>query len=271
MSQEQSQNLFETQIVMNQKILSLKISKKSKFINIDVGYNNSQNYKYNLKQTIEQIKENNQITQFDNDQKSFEYILNLIKEPKNKKYCSEEGNKLTLKISSDSGGMKFELDKIKTNRIEELKEEMYESGNDTQEIFDDGNALIVGGGFVFAEYNITKDNLYKPVKILNRNKSINNELDNEISALSCDLYLNKRKINFEHQFDKENKYRTKIILKNNLLKNMSYMFSDCSCLISLDLSNLKTENVKDMNHMFSNCSSLISLDLSNFNTNNVQN
>ena len=50
---------------------------------------------------------------------------------------------------------------------------------------------------------------------------------------------------------------------------MSTMFSGCSSLTSLNLSNFNTNNVNNMSHMFSNCSSLTSLNLSNFNTNNV--
>ena len=50
---------------------------------------------------------------------------------------------------------------------------------------------------------------------------------------------------------------------------MRDMFSNCSSLTSLNLSNFNTNNVNDMNSMFSFCSSLTSLNLSNFNTNNV--
>ena len=53
--------------------------------------------------------------------------------------------------------------------------------------------------------------------------------------------------------------------------NMSGMFSFCSSLTSLNLSNFNTNNVTDMRYMFSDCSSLTSLNLSNFNTNNVTN
>jgi surface protein len=52
---------------------------------------------------------------------------------------------------------------------------------------------------------------------------------------------------------------------------MHGMFSGCSSLTSLDLSNFNTSNVKDLSYMFYNCSSLTSLNLSNFNTNNVVN
>jgi surface protein len=52
---------------------------------------------------------------------------------------------------------------------------------------------------------------------------------------------------------------------------MSEMFSGCSSLTSLDLSNFKTDNVTDMKRMFSYCFSLTSLDVSTFKTDNVTN
>ena len=51
--------------------------------------------------------------------------------------------------------------------------------------------------------------------------------------------------------------------------DMSYMFTACSALTSLDLSSFNTENVTNMGGMFWNCSALTSLDLSSFNTANV--
>ena len=51
--------------------------------------------------------------------------------------------------------------------------------------------------------------------------------------------------------------------------DMSNMFSYCSSLTELDLSNFDTSNVTDMRGMFDNCGNLTSLDLSNFDTSNV--
>ena len=51
--------------------------------------------------------------------------------------------------------------------------------------------------------------------------------------------------------------------------SMNGMFSGCSGLISLDLSNFDTSSVTNMSSMFAYCSNLTSLDVSNFNTNNV--
>jgi len=52
---------------------------------------------------------------------------------------------------------------------------------------------------------------------------------------------------------------------------MTWMFQNCSSLTSLDVSNFNTAKVSDMMYMFSGCSGLTSLDVSNFNTASVTN
>ena len=49
------------------------------------------------------------------------------------------------------------------------------------------------------------------------------------------------------------------------------MFSYCSSLTKLDLSNFNTEIVTNMSYMFFECSSLTKLDLSKFDTKNIEN
>ncbi|MBQ5311699.1 MAG: BspA family leucine-rich repeat surface protein, partial [Oscillospiraceae bacterium] len=51
--------------------------------------------------------------------------------------------------------------------------------------------------------------------------------------------------------------------------DMSYMFSQCGALTSLDLSFFDTSKVTDMQSMFVGCSKLTSLDLSSFDTSKV--
>ena len=53
------------------------------------------------------------------------------------------------------------------------------------------------------------------------------------------------------------------------VNNMRKMFSDCTSLLSLDLSNFDTSKVNKMENIFYNCKSLIALNLLNFNTSNV--
>ena len=45
---------------------------------------------------------------------------------------------------------------------------------------------------------------------------------------------------------------------------MSYMFSGCSSLSSINLSNFKTVALRNMNHIFRGCSSLTYIDISSF-------
>ena len=51
--------------------------------------------------------------------------------------------------------------------------------------------------------------------------------------------------------------------------DMSNMFTNCSGLTSLDVSNFNTSNVTNMFYMFGICNGLTSLDLSSFDTSNV--
>ena len=53
------------------------------------------------------------------------------------------------------------------------------------------------------------------------------------------------------------------------VKNMSYMFSYCVLLPSLDVSRFDTSNVTDMSYMFNVCEKLTNLNVSSFNTSNV--
>lgn len=52
--------------------------------------------------------------------------------------------------------------------------------------------------------------------------------------------------------------------------NMSFMFCECKKLKALDLKSFKTQNVTDFSHMFETCSSLNQIDVRNFVTKNVE-
>ena len=59
------------------------------------------------------------------------------------------------------------------------------------------------------------------------------------------------------------------ILDTSKVTDMTWMFSNCSNLTSLDLSSFNTSKVTNMGSMFYSCSNLTSLDLSNFDTSKV--
>ncbi len=69
--------------------------------------------------------------------------------------------------------------------------------------------------------------------------------------------VNLTQVTFSNTFDTTN------------VTNMGLMFSNCSSLTSLDLTNFITTNVTNMGRMFNNCYSLTSLDVTNFITTNV--
>ena len=58
-------------------------------------------------------------------------------------------------------------------------------------------------------------------------------------------------------------------LNTTNVTNMSWMFSECSALTTLDVSNFDTKNVMEMSYMFGSCTKLKTLDVSSFNTQNV--
>ena len=152
------------------------------------------------------------------------------------------------------------------------------------------NINMINLNYIICEYDIKKEKLNKPIQILNYldedyKKKLEEKYkeigikdykletnDNEINNMNCELFLNNKKIDFclKYIFKKEGKYKLKIIFKK-LLKNISFMFNNCSSLTSLNLSNFNTNNVTNMCAMFQSCSSLNSLNISNFNTNNIIN
>ena len=155
------------------------------------------------------------------------------------------------------------------------------------EEFKIGNDILIPKKKCYIIYEINNKMIGKNIQLLgNKNKEITKK---------CVLYLNNTKINnvnytflkkeyrFEIQFEESLinlsnmfsycSYLTSLILSNfniNKVIDMSYMFSSCS-LTSLYLSNFNSINVKNMSYMFYECSSLTSLNLSNFKTDNVIN
>ena len=119
---------------------------------------------------------------------------------------------------------------------------------------------------------------------------INKSFDENYSNNSCEKSENSNEIDESETFYNDNLILSSIqkntnssiyneinelnYIKDNIFTNftnMSYMFYNCSSLISLpDISNLDTKNVTNMEGMFSGCSLLKSLpDISKWNTKNV--
>ena len=100
---------------------------------------------------------------------------------------------------------------------------------------------------------------------------------------NCKFLINKKKydiceyLEYDYDFDinevSDREFTITLIVTNpEKFTDLSYMFSGCKNLCSLDLSSFNTDNVTNMSHMFYDCYEFLhSLDLSSFNTKNVTN
>ena len=119
-------------------------------------------------------------------------------------------------------------------------------------------------------YNINnKDRKFQYINIFGSDFVKNNKN-------KCEMIIDDKEYEISEKYNirSYNKNKLEIKLKGiDNVTNMSFMFDDCSSLVSLpDISKWNTNNVTDMSWMFVGCSSLSSLpDISKWNTNNVTN
>ena len=92
---------------------------------------------------------------------------------------------------------------------------------------------------------------------------IKEDYKNEDEIKRCQIEINNELIEFNyfHKFKSKGKYIIKYTF-NNVITKICFMFSDCSSLTNIDLSNFNTNNVTNMGGMFCGCSSLTNINLS---------
>jgi surface protein len=114
-----------------------------------------------------------------------------------------------------------------------------------------------------------KNKDFKDIYFLENNKK-EEVHNNEINESNIEVYINNKKIKFSKYFRPTQK--GEYIIKLIFLKQMtdcSYMFSNCSNIISIDLSSFDSSNVTHMNYMFSECYNLNEINLTNLKAYNV--
>lgn len=117
--------------------------------------------------------------------------------------------------------------------------------------------------------------IYKANK--NKINLINNTIDNrdlnkEINEDNIEIFIDDNPIDFSFVY--ENEIRGEINVKfkfKNIISNLSYMFSKCSSLKSVDFTSFNSSNITNISFMFFKCSHLKAIDLTSFNTSNVTN
>ena len=103
-------------------------------------------------------------------------------------------------------------------------------------------------------------NIWKENRPITKKDLINEKFD-------CDIFINEIKLSGNMTVNQENNI-TFIFNKN--YTDLSSMFSYCSSLTSINLSNFNTNNVTDMNSMFYSCKYLTYLDISNLNCDKIK-
>jgi len=261
----------------------------------EIGHNNHEiiNYKNILpdeNKIKEEIKEfKNRIDKLNNKIDNIIKILNKVKS--NFEIYYNINNEILKNYIKENINYKilYNINEIKNNiKIKDIDEIINDNNinNEFKNIMNIYNKMMTNEG---NKNTSLKNDLDK--------KEINKKNDNEITIiykinpkdskirLFGEIFIenNKDKCKYIYE-DKEYELESYFILSNynkdkleiklkgiNNITNMSYMFYNCSSLLSLpDISKWKTNNVTDMNSMFYNCSSLLSLPkISKWNTNNV--
>ena len=136
---------------------------------------------------------------------------------------------------------------------------------------------------IIIKLNVTKKDINKDIYFLECNYHYKNNIkinfnkeNEEIKTLNDEntkIYLDDKPINFCKFFKptKEVEYTIKIIFKNKILEDCSYLFRNCLNIKSIDLSSFDSSKVNNMYYMFGKCFSLEEINLNNFNTEKVTN
>ena len=125
--------------------------------------------------------------------------------------------------------------------------------------------------FIKCIYEIKIEDIGKEIQLINNgeeNIQNNNEIKGNLKLIINGEYKSLKILKFK--FIKEGFYSIYIVAEN-ILKNMSYMFRKCFCLIEIDLSRFNTSNINNISNIFFECSRLKKIIFSSFNTKNVTN
>ena len=145
------------------------------------------------------------------------------------------------------------------NKIQENNLKIQENNNDLNSILNTINNLPINNGIDTSDATVVAQDIVKGKVAYARGEKIVGILEN--AKITNASYLFYQGIRTD--------YLNEILALCEGVTNTKDMFTSCTELTSLDLSNFDTSNVTNMNNMFFGCSNLTSLDLSNFNTSKV--
>ena len=209
------------------------------------------------------------------------------------------------KCNTDVGSSGAPILSSSTNKVIGIHKGYINNGSETYNIgtflkypLDELNKKLIDdskNNYIVAELCIKEEDINRDIRILNSYEehmrenllefNLKEEYMNEKDINKCRIKINEETIPFTyyHKFKAKGNYIIKYSFMNYLTKT-NQMFSGCSSLgyinlsnfnsensslKNLGLSNFLTQNVIIMNSMFEECSSLVNIDLDNFNTENV--
>ena len=123
----------------------------------------------------------------------------------------------------------------------------------------------------YKEYSEIYSPIELEIKPINNKygKFINFKKENEIYY---HIYFNNNKEEIKRNYLKENENVEKLkIIIDHQIKSFGELFNCCECIEYINFKKFYRNNIIDMRDMFSGCSSLKELNLSNFDTDNVTN
>ena len=129
---------------------------------------------------------------------------------------------------------------------------------------------------ILIKLNVSKKDLknekgveFKNIYFLENDKE-DSPHNKEINSDNCSLFINNNSEKFNKYFKpiKAGIYEIKIIFKNPI-KDCSYMFNNCTNIISIDLSSFDSLYATNMSFMFNECTNLKEINLNYLNVSNV--
>ena len=199
-------------------------------------------------------------------------------------YPKVQDDKVTIKITGNS-----DLDNLLKNLLvvnpqnrltwnEYFNHSFFKNNIETRAKEGNLNQIIIKLKVTKIDINKNKDIYFLESDYYYENNiKINFDKENEeIKTLNdgnTNIYLDNKPIKFCKFFKptKEGEYKIKIIFKNKILKDCSYLFRNCTNVTRIDLSCFDSSKVNNMYYMFNRCCNLEEIDFNNFNTDKVTN
>ena len=267
-------------------IFSKKINKNLESLSFFYGEN-----KLNLEKTFEEIKKENKINvkvcENDNNicTKCEEILKNkltiikgqieeVIKDINNKKDIIDINSHLKEIIDNIDKDIKK-----KNNQFNQIKvQEIPKNNNNIKSYKENKSEIQPSKNEIICIYDKQDKEIlllhnFRYLKSLNpEDKKFYEESKNSINGENIDIYINDKKIDFNHIYTSEEKGEIKVkFIFNKILTTTHDMFTNCINLKSIDLSSFNSSKVTNTGFMFYNCPSLEFINFSSFNTENVDN